>query len=181
MPTITINGVSYELPENDGVASKVPSYNEALIALAAAHEELGSGARVYHNANISIPDSTLTTLNFNSERYDTSAIHSTSTNNERLTFPLAGCWRITANIRFAVNSTGIRGALLYLDGSTLIGYTLTPNAGATFPTIIQVTADWTVAANDYAIVKAQQTSGGALNVEVDAAYSPEFWCEYLGS
>lgn len=36
MPTITINGVNYELPENDGVASKVPSYNEALIALAAA-------------------------------------------------------------------------------------------------------------------------------------------------
>lgn len=34
MPTITINGTAYELPENDGVFSKVPSYNEALIALA---------------------------------------------------------------------------------------------------------------------------------------------------
>lgn len=36
MPTLTINGVNYELPENDGVGQKVPSYNEALIALTGA-------------------------------------------------------------------------------------------------------------------------------------------------
>lgn len=37
MPTIEINGVTYALPEHDGVAQKVPSYNDALQALADAH------------------------------------------------------------------------------------------------------------------------------------------------
>lgn len=36
MSDITVNGSTYALPDNDGVGSKVPLYNDALIALAGA-------------------------------------------------------------------------------------------------------------------------------------------------
>ena len=45
---------------------------------------------VYNNANISIATGTNTALTFNSERYDNAAMHSTSSNTQRITAPTGG-------------------------------------------------------------------------------------------
>jgi hypothetical protein len=48
---------------------------------------LSLGCHVYHNADQTITNATLTAINFNSERFDTDAFHDNSTNNTRLTIP----------------------------------------------------------------------------------------------
>ena len=57
---------------------------------AAAVGKTDIGARVYNDANISIPDNTETAVTFNTEEWDTDTIHDPSTNPERLTAKTAG-------------------------------------------------------------------------------------------
>src|ERR1051325_4580501 len=169
MANITVAGVTYELPD-ESMANKTTLYTAALQALATQLEFVSGsvGARVYNNANLAVANNTITTLTFNSERYDyTTPLHSTSSNTDRLTFPYAGKWRVGTCAKFAANATGVRGLLIYKNGTEIIGYSLTANAGGTYPSILTATADWSFAANDYATAKAFQTSGGSLNVEVD--------------
>ena len=47
-------------------------------------------------------------------------------------------------------------------------------------TIIPVTTIYQLTAGDYVEVRAYQNSGGALNVNSTANYSPEFWMVRLG-
>jgi hypothetical protein len=131
------------------------------------------GARAYNSANISIPDTTVTALTFDSERWDTDSIHSTSSNTGRLTCTIAGKYLIIANIRFATNSTGTRAVNLRLNGSNIAGVT---QAGATGSNIclMHVSTIYDLAVGDYVEVTVQQTSGGNLNVEASSPISPEF-------
>lgn len=170
--------LSLPLMALDGERLPSAKFNEAMQILNTDAEFVG--ARVYNNANISINNNTDTALTFNSERYDSSAIHSTSTNTGRLTFPVAGKWRVHGNVRFAANATGIRAVYIVLNGTTIIGNVLGNNTGATFQPTLQVSADYGFALNDYVTLNVFQDSGGALNVLVVGNYSPEFWCQYLG-
>src|SRR5262245_40483526 len=63
-------------------------------------------ARAYHSANQSINSGTNTTLNFDSERFDSDTIHDNVTNNSRLTCKTAGKYLICCNVRWASNATG---------------------------------------------------------------------------
>src|SRR5215475_9738149 len=83
--------------------------------------------RVYHNTTQSITNGTDTTVNFNSERYDQAAgsastMHDTVTNNSRLTAVYAGVYKITGQLGFASNATGIRQCHIRLNGTTIIAY-----------------------------------------------------------
>lgn len=183
MPSITVNGVVYELPPDDSQAQKVPEFNAALIALAA---ELSSPtlkkARVYNNANISITTATTTALTFNSERYDLSTLHSTSTNTSRLTLPTAGAWFIGGSVAWAANATGVRQLAIRKNGTTILSSVLGPaSSGGVNGTQQAVSTEYSFAVNDYVELIVYQDSGGALNVVVVGDYSPEFWCSFKGS
>ena len=142
---------------------------------------MGVGARVYNSANISINDSTTTALTFDTERFDTDAIHSTSSNMGRLTCTQAGKYMITAHVRYATNSTGTRQTAIRLNGTTNIA--VDTRAGNTSSNICQVniTTIYNLAVGDYVEATAFQNSGGALNVEASSANSPEFGMWYLGT
>jgi hypothetical protein len=56
--------------------------------------------RAFHNANQAITSGNLT-LSLNSERFDTANLHSTTTNNSRLTAPIDGVYLITINTSWA--------------------------------------------------------------------------------
>jgi hypothetical protein len=79
--------------------------------------------------------------------------------------------RVTANIRFAANGTGVRTAMIIFTPSTdatdrVLAKTTIATASATNGTQLTVTALVPCAGSgDYFQVKAQQTSGGSLNVE----------------
>jgi hypothetical protein len=131
------------------------------------------GARVYNDANISINNDTTTTLTYNSERFDDDTIHSTASNTGRLTCVHAGTYLITANVCFAANATGCRMVLFLLNGATEIARhrVSAASAGAT---VLSLTTTYKLAATDYVQCRGYQNSGGALNVEYQANYSPTF-------
>lgn len=178
MPSVTIRGVVYELPAGEGGSNKVQFINAVLTALAGIGSAVA--ARVYNSANISISDATFTDLTFNSERYDTNTIHSTSSNSNRITLPYAGKWLIAGHVAFASNATGVRAVRLYKNGATELARQQS-NAVVGFDTMISVSTADVFAVNDYVTLNVYQNSGGALNVLNAANYSPEFWCQYLGS
>jgi hypothetical protein len=132
-------------------------------------------ARIYHNANQSIANSTVTALAFNSERNDTNLIHDTSTNNSRLTCKTAGTYLIIFMAAFEANATGVRTFQIRLNGSTVIGdsraMAITVASTASAQNVVSV---YPLAVNDYVEAVVFQTSGGALNVLSAGNQSPEF-------
>lgn len=136
-------------------------------------------ARVYHNAAQSIPNNTATTLAFNSERNDTDTIHDTVTNNSRLTCKTAGVYAISGTLEYATNATGERSVAIRLNGTTYIA--AAANSGGISVTQLSCTTQYIMAVNDYIELIAFQDSGGALNVNSTANYSPEFMMTRLGA
>lgn len=131
------------------------------------------GCRTGHSANQSLTNSTNTVIAFDTERWDTDTIHDNVTNNSRLTCKTAGKYQISACIAYASNATGDRETSIRLNGTTVIAYD-TRSAVNGAVTIATISTLWDMAVNDYVEVLGFQTSGGALNVTTNAAYSPEF-------
>ena len=136
-------------------------------------------ARVYNSSNIQLTTAAEATLTFDTERYDSGDLHSTSSNTGRLTAPITGLYSVGANVRFASNATGQRQVALRINGTTFIAYVLVQaaNGDATF---LNVSTDYQLTAGDYVEVRAYQNSGGNLNVTASANYSPEFWMHRAG-
>ncbi len=136
---------------------------------------LDIGCRVYNNANISIPNATSTALTFNTERYDNGGLHSTVSNTGRITIVEGGRYLLGVTVSFASNGVGIRQLALRLNGAgPSIAIQQFVASAATKHGLVVVT-EHDLIAGDYAEVFVHQASGGALNVEAIANYTPEFW------
>ena len=130
-------------------------------------------ARVYHSGAQSILSNIATILLYNSERYDTDAIHDNVGNNSRLTCRTAGAYLFVATQQFATNGTGRREFALRHSGVTFVGVDeriAVPGA----PTAAVVAAFLALAVNDYVEVRVFQDSGAALDIEAVPATSAEF-------
>jgi hypothetical protein len=130
------------------------------------------GARVYNSATIAHTSTgNWQTLAFDSERWDTDACHNAGSL-ARLTAQTAGVYLIIGMVSWAADADGQRMLRIELnDTSTIarVGHT----ANADGPRQI-VTTLWLMAAADYVTLMAYQNSGGNLNMNYEAAYSPEF-------
>lgn len=129
-------------------------------------------ARVYHDANQSIANGAETVLAFNTEDYDTDAMHDTVTNNSRITINTAGKYLLVARIPWDTNGTGRRKTIFLKNGTTQIeDFSFQPvtSAGDTTKTVCSDT--YSFVANDYIEIQVDQTSGGALNVLSGAAFT----------
>ena len=141
-----------------------------------------AACRVYNSAAITCTTGVATTLTFDSERFDTQSMHSTSVNTGRITIPTgwAGLYYFEAHIGWASNATGIRQLYMLINGTTVFAVndvtSVTANAFA-----MSVSGLYRLAVADYVTVIATQTSGGNLNVTQAAAYTPEFACVWLGA
>lgn len=120
-------------------------------------------ARVYNSGNQSIANSSLTTLNFNSENYDTDNIHDNTTNPSRLTCKTAGIYQIIAHVSFASNPTGYRRVVVIYNGGGIAAEAFIP-AVTGGSTVVVVAGNYKLAVGDYIELRAQQNSGGALDV-----------------
>jgi hypothetical protein len=124
-----------------------------------------SGAQVYASATTqSIPDSTFTILNFNTESYDTNTYHDNSTNNSRLTIPTTGYYNLTAYVTFEGNTNGGRIVQIYKNGTTVLTYFSGNYGGFTSDSSFLTTINVNATAGDYFEVRVRQSSGGALGV-----------------
>lgn len=140
--------------------------------------------RVYHNAAQSIPDNTVTTVAFNSERWDTASMHDTAVNNSRITIPEAGLYLVEFHARLATATDYL--ALfcdLRVNGATSIAEarwhpTITPTDTRNY----QVFTVWKFAAADYVEARVFQdnTPNAARNLESTSAVTPEFAATYIG-
>lgn len=131
------------------------------------------GARVFNSTTISVSNNTDTTLTFDSERWDTDGIHSTSSNTGRLTCVNRGKYLITGSVMFASNATGLRELYIYLNGTTGIAIQKIPAVSGT-DSAVNISTVYDLAVNDYVELVAFQNSGGSLNVQAVGNISPEF-------
>ena len=161
-------------------ANAVKDYADAAAATVLdVYPAVTPSCRAYNNANISINNNTTTELTFNSERWDTDEIHSTVTNTGRLTCKTAGIYSVFASVSFAANATGIRELRFLVNGSVTHG-SVRLAAASSGKTNLVSTVQLSLAVNDYIEVQVFQSSGGNLNLEYDAQFSPEFGMTYLG-
>lgn len=158
----------------DGLMADIKEIKKRLERLEAIERPLTLiGARVYNSANISINNATVTALTFNSERYDTDSMHSTSVNTGRLTCTRAGKHSGMAHIEFASNATGYRSVLIKLNGTTYIAVDNKPAVNGD-NTQFSVPFSYDLVVGDFVTVEVFQSSGGSLNVNASGNYSPEF-------
>jgi hypothetical protein len=139
------------------------------------------GCSAYKSTTQSIANSTNTILTFDSESFDTSAFHSTSVNNSRITIPAgkAGKYLVNAIVGFGANGTGIRTVELHKNGS-ITSNLLQGAPGSASVTYFNGSIISNLAAADYLELSVFQSSGGALNVSggTDATI---FSVTYLGA
>ena len=139
--------------------------------------------RVYHNTTQVMADATETVVAFNSERYDTDSMHSTVTNNSRITFTTGGLYLLTFNgVLAALTTYSLVYTFFRLNGTTSLGYAgFTPTAFSASPNLVNTTV-YKFAAADYVQVLIYQdnTANVGVNLNSGANYSPEFSATWIG-
>lgn len=161
-------------PNVFGPATFSSTYDFREIRLVAIPAELlFSGAKTYRTATQSIPDSTDTTVTFPSgsatEEYDTDEYHSDATNTGRMVIQQDGYHEVQGSIEWATSGVGNRnlslvhvaaagGTETVLDQDRLTA----PGGGAQEFQDVHGEGYWLK--GDYLILRVNQTSGGALNI-----------------
>ena len=148
-------------------------------ASASIRQSTAITARAYNSAAISISTATWTLVTYDSERFDTDGIHSTSSNTSRLTASVAGHYIISWTGQFATNATGIRGAMIRLNSSGAAGSgvpiaSVLHDASSAASTNLTVTTVYDMGAGDHVEAFVYQSSGGNLDLQAATANSPEF-------
>lgn len=125
---------------------------------------------VYRATTQSIPDTTITAIDFDAETTDTPGWHSTSSNTSRITPDVAGLYLVVGGLSLAANATGLREAVLRRSGTDIArqgqGLVVSASASLTINVTAVAPANGTT---DYFELYARQTSGGALNANSGAA------------
>jgi len=131
----------------------------------ADHVDVKPSCRVYHNVSQNIPNITWTILAFNSEKWDTDAMHDLVTNNERITCKVAGKYLCEGVARFSANATGARHVGIRKNGSwSDSAYAVLP-AVSDQPIRVLVSIVCELAVNDYITMSVYQNSGATLTTD----------------
>lgn len=138
-------------------------------------------ARVFHNTTQTLTSGTLTTLAFNSERWDSDGIHDTATNNSRLTCKTVGLYRLFGHVEFAAVAGGYRTLNLVLNDATVIASARMESNGGSITTRLSVNTDYRLAVNDYVTLVAHQDSGASVDITASTQISPEFGMTFLSN
>ncbi len=139
------------------------------------------GAKVYKSALQTLTTSVAANINFDAERFDSDAFHSTSINTARLTIPagMDGYYLLGCTIPFAGSATGRRRISIIQNSVTeLARCDLDP--ASTAGVALQLTLLNQCAAADYFEVQCFQSSGGNLDVQA-TDYGPLFWLHRISS
>lgn len=130
-------------------------------------------ARVWRNANQSIPNNTTTKVQFTTEIHDAGNLFELVSSSTRLTAPVAGWYTIIFSAAFAPNGTGRRFLAINRNNATIIA--LTQGIGdATHEYRDVVATQYYLNAGDYVEAEVNQGSGGNLNLVTYSEWSPVF-------
>lgn len=139
-------------------------------------------ARVFNSASQSVAAApAVGVLSFDSERFDTAAVHRTDLDQSRLTAPTAGLYLATVNVSWEPNATGARELNLRKNGAAIVARSVMAGVAGGNTTEQTITSLVSLAAGDYLETTVRQNSGGALNVQTAPEFSPEFSLIRLGA
>jgi hypothetical protein len=165
-----------ETDSDDDLAAHLKGIDDELGSLVAG-SGYTEGARVYDASDQTIADSTVTTVNFDTEDYDTDTIHDNSTNNTRLTCKTAGKYVIVASVYWnEPNTTGIRRVQIHLNGSVAQYYL----DGASNNKVQLGVAILDLSVSDYVELNVYQDSGGNRTIGGGTSYRTTFAMQRIG-
>lgn len=158
-------------PGNPVNASHMNDLQDEMAAVETVLVNGQARAQVYASVSVSIPDNVATAVTFNTEDFDTGALHSTVSNTSRLTVPsgAGGVYLVTATIAFAANATGSRQLQFYKNGSGVSATFVAPGH-ASLEACITATFLVSLSAADYMECYVVQDSGGALGVSANSRF-----------
>lgn len=133
---------------------------------------------VDHSVAQAIAHNTDTSVAFNAELFDNDGMHSTTSNNNRITAKTAGLYFMSTAVQFENNSTGKRTLSLRVNGSFTIA-TQETNAVSGGDTRLNVSTVYYLNENDYVEARVFQDSTVSLDVEVTTD-SPNLRVAWLG-
>jgi hypothetical protein len=134
--------------------------------------------RVYKASSFSHASSgTAQPITFDTERYDTDGMHSTSVNTDRITFTTAGLYLVEGGVQWDANATGVRYLAIRLNGSTIIRLKQ-DNAVNDLGQIVSTV--YKFAAADYVQLMAFQNSGATRTIVAAGNYTPELSATWQG-
>lgn len=143
---------------------------------------IGDRVRVSNSSAQSIGDNTFTSLTFDTEQIDTNTLHSTVSNQSRLTCQTTGLYLIGGNISWAVNTSNRRVARLLLNGTTEIQRDETQGTVANAEPSNKLNTIYNLTSGDYVEFQVYQNSGGSLNTlptGTNGQAAPVFWMVQL--
>jgi len=154
-------------------ATSLDLANQLESRFAAKASATAVGCKVYRGAAQAIPNNTFTNLLWTDESFDPNAMHSTTTNTDRLTIPtgMGGLWVASACIRFAGNATGAREIIVSANTAGNSTYINTPFTMSANVAAFSLSLVAQMSAGDYFYMYVSQNSGGNLNVEAGAGVS----------
>lgn len=128
-------------------------------------------ASIRHSATQSIANNSWVTLAFNTENWDTDAIHDNATNNSRLTCKTAGKYLVIAHAEFDANATGTRIVRIDKGGVNQVQEFSPAAALGLGPMGLTAHITLDMAVNDVVTMLVCQDSGGAINVTVNTWFA----------
>ena len=129
-------------------------------------------ARVTRTAVQTIANGAQANLEYQAARFDSADFWEGVTNPDRLTVPSSGIYLVTVNVTWEANANGYRRLRIY-HGATLVA----ANAIDIDSVITQsqsLTTILEMAAGEHVVSAVYQNSGGVLDIEQAAEYTPEF-------
>lgn len=134
--------------------------------------------RVSGDGNVTITTANNDFLEFPNEEYDDASFHDNSINPSRLTIPIGvTCVELAANVRWEGNSTGYRVLSIWKNQDRTVGFGLPyeqlPASGNCELNVKSGIVE--VSATDYFETYIRQTSGGDLDIDVNAATSSNWF------
>ena len=127
-------------------------------------------ASVFASGSQTITTATTTPIAFNSEHFDNASIHDNTTNNTRLTAPIAGLYEVNAHVVWSnTETTGNRQITIAKNGNASTIYALDrvagTNGGGSAATN-QASALVDLAAGDYIEINARHTQGADTSTAI---------------
>jgi hypothetical protein len=140
--------------------------------------------RCNRTTDLSIAHNTLTAVAFTDERHDTNAMHDPSTNNSRITMPIAGVYAVGFTVQFASGSdyTRVYGALR-MDGTTDLcrdGRAYSTSGGGGPAMTLHTVYKFAASAYIEATVLHLNSAVAARNILGSTAGCAEMWATWIG-
>lgn len=162
------------------LAGSFPSPNLAAGAVGTGDFGTLPAARAFNSASVNLVSGAPTDLTLNSERFDTADLHSTSSNTERLTAPVAGTYVVGGHIAWSQSATGAREVRIERNSTAPIATELAITAGTGVLTVQSVMTVTRLSAGDFVNLNVTQYSGGDLGLVTFPESSPELAMAWIG-